>query len=170
METYKDITGYEGAYQVSNLGNVRSKDREVTYKNGRVAKYKGKVRRFSKSEYRIVLLSKVGKVKGFKICRLVATHFIENKRTMPVVNHIDGNKYNDKSDNLEWCTYSENSIHSFDKGMSTKKNKVSGVFFEDRRGLWASYLYRGGKNIFCGRFETELEAVKARGVRLDAYR
>ena len=83
MEEYKDIIGYEDYYQISNYGNVRSKDRVVKYKDGRTIRYSGKQRKPSHSEYRMIALSKDGKVKLKKISRLVAIHFIdktENKK------------------------------------------------------------------------------------------
>jgi hypothetical protein len=161
-EIWKDIKGYEGLYQISSMGNIRSLDRVVTCINGREANYKGKSRKPSILEYRIISLSKGNKVAMKKISRLVALHFLSNPDNKKLVNHKDGNKHNDNFMNLEWCSYSENSIHSFEKGLSLKKNKVSGVFYEKRRNKWAAYLYRNSKNIFIGRFKTEEEAVKAR--------
>jgi len=161
-ELWKDINGYEGYYQISTLGNVRSLDRIVTYKNGRTAKYKGSMRSPSVSEYRLIALSKDGSVSVKKISRLVAEHFLFKIDGKDIVNHIDGNKKNDCVANLEWCTLSENSIHAFENNLSSKKNKVAGVFYEKRRGKWASYLYRNSKNIFIGRYETQLQAIEAR--------
>ena len=165
-EIFKDIPDYMGYYQVSNFGNIRSVDRKVTYRDGKKVFYRGKERATSKSEYNLAVLSKGGKIRAFKVSRLVAKLFIPNPKKLKVVNHIDGNKHNDHFSNLEWCTTSENNIHAFELNLSKKKNKVSGVFFEERRKKWASYLYRGGKNIFIGRFETEREAVLARELAL----
>ncbi len=167
MEKWKQIKGYEGLYEISNHGRVRSMDRVVTYSNGNKVNYKGKIRKASCSEYRLIALSKKGKVKMFKISRLVANHFIPKKVGKNIVNHMDGNKYNDHFLNLEWCTYSENTLHAFDTGLNKSKNKVPGVFFQTSRKKWASYLYRDGKNIFIGRFKTKEEAVKKRQKYLD---
>ncbi len=167
MEKYIDIIGYETHYQISNKGNVKSKDRVVKYSNGNTVNYKGKKRKPSISEYRMIALSKNSKVVLKKISRLVAIHFIDNPENKKVVNHKDGNKLNDDVANLEWSTHSENSLHSFEKGLSKKKNKVSGVFFEARRNKWASYLYRKNKSIFIGRYETEKEAILYRQKYLD---
>jgi len=166
MEIWKDIRGYEGYYSVSSYGNIRSCDREVVYSNGNVVKYKGKPRKPSLSDYRMIALSRDGAVKVVKISRLVASHFILRTKDKTIVNHIDGNKHNDHVHNLEWCNYSENSLHAFKNNLHSRKNKVSGVFFDQNRGKWASYLYRDNKNIFVGRFETEQEAVLARDVKL----
>jgi hypothetical protein len=110
----------------------------------------------------MIALSRGGKVKMFKISRVVAIHFVPKIDGKNIVNHKDGNKYNDKSNNLEWCTYSENSLHAISKKLKVNKNKVSGVFFEERRNKWSSYLYRNNKNMFLGRFESEKEAIEAK--------
>ncbi|UOL47443.1 hypothetical protein vBVpPvVp04M_00055 [Vibrio phage vB_Vp_PvVp04_M] len=101
MEEFRDISGYEGLYQISNFGRVRSVDRLVTYSNGTSRLHKGIIRKPSICEYNMIVLSKNGKLKTKKISRLVASHFIENPHNLRVVNHIDGNKHNDKVENLE---------------------------------------------------------------------
>ena len=110
QEVWKDIKGYEDIYQISNLGNVISKEREIKYKDGRVYKYPKLF--ITKSEkgngYIFVTLWKNNKAKRFLIHRLVADHFIENPLNKPCVNHIDENKKNNRFDNLEWCTHKEN--------------------------------------------------------------
>jgi hypothetical protein len=88
-ELWKDIKGYEGYYQISSLGRVRSLDRTVTYKNGKTAKYKGSMRSPSVSEYRLIALSKNGRVSVKKISRLVAGHFLFKVDGKNIVNHID---------------------------------------------------------------------------------
>ena len=168
-EEWKDIKGFESYYQISSLGSVRSKERRVQYKNGKFATHKYRKRKPSLSEYRMIALSKENKIRLLKISRLVAKHFIPNPFNKPVVNHIDGDKYNDIVSNLEWSTYSENSIHAFNVGLNKKKNKVSGVFYDPKRKKWASYLYRDCKNIFIGRFNTEEEAIIKRQIKLDDY-
>ena len=165
METWKDIKNYEGYYQVSNCGRVRSVDRKVLYKSGHVASHKGRVKKISnKTEYRVALLSKNNKQKLFKVSRLVAQAFIDNPHRYSVVNHRDGNKHNDCVENLEWTTTSKNAIHAFENGLSFKKNRVAGVFYEQRRKKWASYLYRDNKNIFIGRYKTFKQAKNAQSL------
>lgn len=168
-EVWKDIPDFEGYYQVSNYGNVKSLDRVITNSSGRKSIYKGKKRKPSPCEYRMIVLSKLGKIKCLKISRLVAKLFVPNPNNHEVVNHIDGQKYNDHFANLEWCTYSHNTLHAFDNNLNKRKNNVPGVFFDPNRGKWASYLYRNSKNIFVGRFESELEAVTEREVALNEY-
>lgn len=107
-EEWKDIKGYEGLYQISNLGNVKS-----VYKNGNFKILIGGI----KNGYRQVILVKDGKRKYINVHRLVAEAFIPNKENKSQVNHIDGNKLNNKVDNLEWCTQSENMKHAYKIGL-----------------------------------------------------
>lgn len=113
-EIWKDISEYEGYYQVSNLGNVRSLPRIVRYKNSGLRKYPGKLlsSEMMKDNYQRVVLMKNGVKTKFRIHRLVATAFIPNVNNKPFINHIDGNKSNNVVNNLEWCTASENIIHA----------------------------------------------------------
>ena len=101
-EIWRDIVGYEGLYQVSNLGNVKSLNYNKT----------GKERNLKPgtdgSGYRFVNLCKNGKIRLFKIHRLVAQAFLENPDHKSDVNHKDENKTNNCVDNLEWMTSKEN--------------------------------------------------------------
>ena len=124
MEEWKQIEGYEGMYEVSNLGNIRSLDRIVTAtnKNGTFNRVlKGRILRNSKTTkgYPQIAFSKNGKLKSVEIHRLVAKAFIPNPDNLIVVNHIDGNIKNNNVTNLEWCTHSYNSKHAYMIG--TKK-------------------------------------------------
>lgn len=107
-EIWKDVVGYEGYYQVSNLGNVRSKDRIVPCKkNGqRFLKCQPlKLRKHSKNdEYWCAMFCKNGKYKRLLVHRLVAEAFIPNPNGFPQVNHKDENGENNCVENLEWCT------------------------------------------------------------------
>lgn len=96
-EIWKDIEGYEGCYQVSNFGNVKSLNYMHTGKE-QILKLKTK-----KSGYLQVNLCKDGKIKTYTIHRLVAKAFVENPDNLPQVNHIDEDKTNNRFDNLEWC-------------------------------------------------------------------
>ena len=103
QEIWIDIRGYEGKYQISNLGQVKSLKNKIILKNAIISKRKGK------DGYKVVNLQ--GKI--FYIHRLVANAFIPNKNNLPQVNHIDGNKLNNRIDNLEWVTASQNIKHAY---------------------------------------------------------
>ena len=117
-EVWKDIKGYEGIYQVSNLGRVRSLDREITYPNGKIGLYKGKIIKLKMSKYGyIVFHFSVGnKKKALSVHRLVAEAFIPNPENKKCVNHLDCNRANNKVSNLEWCTHQENVQYSIKCG------------------------------------------------------
>lgn len=119
MEIWKDIIGFDGKYQISNEGNVRS---FTKWKNGEFLKcgISGKP-----GPYKHVILVKTGRkdTKCFYIHRLVATHFIENPHNLPEVNHIDGNTLNNCVDNLEWCTRKQNAEHASRTGILSRAHE-----------------------------------------------
>lgn len=130
-EEWKAIKNYEGLYEVSNTGKVRSKDRFVTTKNGVMKKLKGKELFFtiSKKDEKghlpraSVQLWKNNHATLKSVHRLVAEAFIPNPDNKPTVNHIDGNPLNNEIWNLEWATYSENQKHAYTNGlMMVKRN------------------------------------------------
>lgn len=139
-EIWKDIEGYEGKYQVSNLGKVRSLDR----KTGNHPR-KGKVLKpcANRNGYLAVnLYNKNTNREARSIHRLVAQTFIANPDCKPEVNHKDGNKQNNRVSNLEWCTGSENKIHAHKTGL--KPNRTKGSFKKGKEN-WM-YQRRGKDN------------------------
>ena len=120
QEVWKDIKGYEGMYQVSNFGRVKSFDRYD--KHG--ALWLGKIlsNKPKKTGYVNVKFSVDGKRSVKLVHRLVAEAFIPNIENKPEVNHKDGNKSNNKVSNLEWVTSRENTLHGIEKGL-IKYNK-----------------------------------------------
>lgn len=102
-EIWKDIKGYEGLYQVSNLGNVKRLKSKYVLEERLVRKEMQPI-----YKYYSVLLSKHGNGKHYFIHRLVAQEFLPNENNYPCVNHKDGNKTNNNVENLEWCTYKYN--------------------------------------------------------------
>ena len=117
-EIWKQVKGYEGIYEVSNLGRVKSLARTVRAIYGRATHYsEQKVKErilkpsFSTYGYAYVALARNGKSKTTLVHRIVAEAFIPNPDDLPCVNHKDENPSNDCVDNLEWCTYSYNNTY-----------------------------------------------------------
>lgn len=129
-EVFKDVLGYEGLYQISNYGRVKSLGRKNIFYCGLRKQYlerpvKEKILSFNKSYrgYLQVCLTKNGKYQTFLVHRLVAQTFIPNLENKPQVNHIDGDKENNFVDNLEWVTSSENIRHAFNNGLKKPNNQ-----------------------------------------------
>ncbi len=122
-EIWKDVQGYEGLYQVSNFGKVKSfrasakfgKPEEMLLKPSLI-----------NSGYYVVTLYKEKEKHKFQIHRLVADTFIPNPLCLPCVNHKDENKLNNNVDNLEWCTYQYNNNYGTARirASETKANPV----------------------------------------------
>lgn len=124
-EIWIPIKNYEELYEVSNLGRVRSKGRCIMLPKA-IHHIKPKILKgglFSNG-YKFVCLRKNGINKNHLVHRLVAEAFIENPNNYPVVNHIDGNKLNNKLTNLEWCTYSYNLEHAIKIGLVESQCKI----------------------------------------------
>ncbi len=116
MEKFKKIKNYEN-YEISENGIIRRNNKILKpYLTGKGNK-----------KYLTIALCKNGTIKKFKIHRLVAETFIPNPENKKTVNHIDGNKLNNCVNNLEWCTYSENNIHSYQKLNKIMKNKKGSI-------------------------------------------
>lgn len=112
MDLWKDIPNFEGLYQASINGEIRSINH--IRKNGtNEYEQKGKILKFTKnhSGYYQVRLSKNGIAKTYRVNRLVALTFIDNPLNRETVNHKDGNKLNNKVENLEWATHKEQTKH-----------------------------------------------------------
>lgn len=108
-EIWRDIPNFEGHYQVSNLGRIKS----LYFRNRMATIYKEKILKPLNSKgYLRVRLHECKAKNLYSIHRLAAQAFIPNPENKPCVNHKDGNKTNNCVDNLEWCTYSENELHS----------------------------------------------------------
>ncbi len=138
MEQWKSIKGYEGIYEISNYGNVKSlsriwigktkkgEDRVNKTKEKLLKQYIQKGKRSNIKDTACVLLRANGKNKHYFVHRLVALHFIDNEnpteRTQ--VNHIDGNRLNNNYTNLEWCTAKENVAHAFENNLIKTQKKV----------------------------------------------
>lgn len=119
MEIWKDIKGFEGLYQISNQGRLRSLDRPVKQRSNSIQVKKGKLIIQSKNHkgYPLANVSKGNKRYSRATHRLVAEAFIPNPENKPQINHIDGNKENNSVSNLDWVTASENIRHAINNGL-----------------------------------------------------
>lgn len=112
MEKWKPIKGYENIYEISDLGRIKS------LKTNKIRKTL-----ISKRGYYTCSLCKHGKHKTFSIHRLLLEAFVPNLQNKPCVDHIDGNRLNNKLSNLRWCTHKENNNNPNTKGKSWKQRK-----------------------------------------------
>lgn len=127
-EVWKDIPNYEGYYQISNLGRIKSVARKVKYQNSyRNVKEKLKKTFIGKQGYERVELSKNGKTKKYNVHRIVANVFISNPLNKETVNHINGIKTDNRVENLEWATRSENELHAYKIGLAKNSEKQRNV-------------------------------------------
>lgn len=151
-EIWKDVIGFEGYYQVSSLGRVKSLDRIVKNRFGE-RPHKGKILSYNldKDGYKTVCLSKKSKVKRKRVGRLVGESFLglTNKHT---IDHIDYNILNDNIDNLRILSKSKNCSN-------TRRNKLNLPIGVDKKGdRFQARGYKDGKRIYLGLFKTIEEA------------
>lgn len=134
-EVWKDVVGYEGLYQVSNYGRIKSLNRVQVRKNGSKILVKCRILKYHKQYYKNCFYYSVSlhaqKLKTWNVHRIVALTFVENKDNKPYVDHINGQKEDNRCVNLRWATCLEN-IHNpitydiFINKMSERRNKKSG--------------------------------------------
>ena len=158
MEEWKDIKGYEGLYQVSTLGRVRSLPR----KNGRGQQLKGKYLKPLKHKdgYLMVILSKGGVRSHKLIHRLVAQAFIDNSCNYEIVNHKDEDKMNNQVSNLEFCTikYNVNYGTRNQRAIDSRKKKVmcveTGEVFDSLKSVEEFTRVAGVSDVLRGKQKT----------------
>ena len=169
-EEWKDVEGFEGLYQVSNLGRVKSlfyRNQWGTFKREHILKQNR-----GRGDYLLVPIYKDGKRYSKCVHRLVAEAFCEKRDGCDVVNHIDYNRTNNRSTNLEWCTTIENVRHSLIHKYGKNKIKTTPTV-ANKTGELGVYR-RDGKYcvIVCrkwhGLYSTIEEAVAVRDVALKA--
>ena len=129
-EVWRDIKGYEGIYQVSDLGRVKSLEREIMRSNGRVTYQKECILKFKiDKDYYRVGLRKEGKKSFFRINRLVAEAFIPNPENKRTVDHKNEDKLDNRLENLRWATHKEQIEYAMATGTFKVKRgeKVGGL-------------------------------------------
>lgn len=140
-EIWKNISGFEGYYQISNLGRVKSMSRTIVRSNGWPMTFSERIRKASDDccVYLQVGLSVNGKKFGYKIHRLVAEMFVPKLYDFPEVNHMDEVKYNNHASNLEWCTHAYNNnygtrnLRTSISNLNKKGKKVTGLHLENNK-------------------------------------
>lgn len=145
---WKQISDYEN-YEVSNEGDVRNKKRGQILKHGK-----------DKDGYSRVVLCKQGKIKTYRINRLVLSTFKENPLNLPIAEHKDGNLKNNHIDNLRWATSQQNSQNKKKRENTTSKFK--GVCWKKASNKWNAQITINGIQTYLGSFENEEDARKVR--------
>lgn len=134
MEEWKDIKGYEGLYQVSNEGRVKSLERIVIKKNryGKYSQFKHKCKilkpQYDSDGYQIISLCVNGVPKTYKIHRLVAKAFIPNPEDKPEIDHINGVKNENNAENLKWSSHIENTNNTITKTPKNREDQSKKVY------------------------------------------
>lgn len=158
IEEWRDIVGYEGLYQVSNLGNVKSLDRET---KGRIKGFKNKLKGkylkpdLMRSGHLRVTLYKNGTNKHLQVHRLVALSFIENNDNKEFVNHLDENPSNNNVDNLEWATAQENTNWGtgIERRAKNQYKKIKVTYIDNTYEIWES------QTIFAKEFKINISGI-----------
>ena len=150
-EIWKDIKDFKGLYQISNYGRVKSLGNKSNHKREKILKAN-----LSNKNYYKICLNKNNIRKTFTVHRLVAETFIENVFLKKEINHIDGNKHNNRIDNLEWVTRKENQIHAY-------KNKLQIAKKNNERSFPIYQLNLDGKII--NKFPSIMEAERKTGIK-----
>lgn len=159
-EIWKDIEGYEGFYQVSNLGGIKSIDRIASDGRGTYPlRGRGINQVIQSNGYGMLTLCKNGIRKPILCHRLVAIAFIPNPEKLPFVNHKNGIKHDNRAGNLEWVSIRENQAHARMILRSNKKRgKRHGISYRAKSKRWETKLCLNSKIIYLGAFKTEEEA------------
>src|SRR5690606_28733657 len=141
-EVWKDVKGYEGFYQVSNLGRVKSLERHVPNGDNTFRVVKERYLKTNKKTNEYIKVNLSGK--SFRVHRLVATAFIGNPNNYPEVNHINGDKTDNNVTNLEWCSSSYNMKHNEKLGVVVRGNKHVNSTIDEQTAKEIKILLKSG--------------------------
>lgn len=146
-EEWRDVKGYEGLYQVSNFGRVKSLDyyqKNPQKKSTKLSLFKEKVLKqcHDKDGYCYISLAKKEKAKTARVNRLVAQSFIPNPKNLPCTNHIDNDRTNNSIGNLEWVTVAENNKHRMLHGNQIRGESVNTNKLTEKEVLEIRELYK----------------------------
>lgn len=153
IEEWRDIPGYEGLYQVSNLGRVKGLPRKVNNHTGFI-QLKERIlngHKITKGYIQVQLSSRPNRVLKL-IHVLVAQVFIPNPNNYPQVNHINGDKADNRIENLEWCNNSMNQIHAYKHGLNRRRDNAG----RPKRPLILTNIKTGEKHHFQSRKEAAM--------------
>lgn len=177
-EIWKDIKGYQG-YQVSNLGRVRTYNKITNNKRYNIRKWKDRILHLKPSTssranikqgmgYRVSLW-KDGKCKDFLVARLVATTFLEDLiDTNMTVNHKDGNRLNNKVENLEWLSKADNIRYGFKNGQYKQDKTIlynENEYYEFRSKSIASQFLQRNKGYISTCYKNNRKATSKNGIK-----
>lgn len=128
-EIWKEVPAYEGRYQASTLGRIKSMDRTVSFKNT-TSNRKGKILKLSSSRGYSTVKLYDAKFESHHLLahRVIAKTFIPNPENKPHINHINGIKHDNRVENLEWVTHSENLLHSYATGLNSPRKGEANSF------------------------------------------
>ena len=144
-EVWKDVIGYEGLYQISNLGRIKSLKRTVKKSNGSTKFVREKIiKKKTNYGYENVALSKNGIVSTKKVHRIIAEVFIPNPENKKTINHKNGIRNDNRIENIEWSTYSENNFHAY-RVLHKKPPHRGRDGYQSTRGIPVLQLTKNGE-------------------------
>lgn len=166
-EIWKDISGYEGLYQVSNLGNVRSVDRLVEYPDGHIQRYKGRILKPSErcnTGYYYVNLSKNSKIHDVYVHQLVGETFLNKCNDDDVIDHIDRNRHNNRLENLRY-TSQRNNIFNSDRNPRPDIFLLKNGKYRVRISVFGVRKYIGQRNTYDDALELYMKYFNERQIK-----